>query len=68
MANSVKVLGVEVFLKAMTNLTDVVGGIPATVPSEFDLGRAWRGLEEVHRGSKKLSAKERMRITKFIEF
>jgi len=63
----VKVLGVEVFLKAMTNLTDVVG-IPATVPSEFDLGRAWRGLEEVHRGSKKLSAKERMRITKFIEF
>jgi len=36
-ANSVKVLGVELFVKAMANLIDVTGGIPATAPSEFDL-------------------------------
>ena len=36
-ANSVKIFGVEVFMKAMANLIDIAGGIPATALSEFDL-------------------------------
>jgi 4-hydroxyphenylacetate 3-monooxygenase/4-hydroxybutyryl-CoA dehydratase/vinylacetyl-CoA-Delta-isomerase len=68
-ANSVKVFGVDAFMKAVASLIDVAGGIPATAPSEFDLqGELGEALKKYTKGSERFSAEDRMKIVKFIEF
>lgn len=68
-ANSAKILGVEVFMKAIADLIDISGGIPATAPSEFDLkGEIGEAVRRFMVGSGKFTAEDRMKIIKMAEF
>ncbi len=69
-ANAGKIIGVDGFNRAIMNLAEIAGGIPATAPSEFDLKSEEIGkfVEKYLRGSEKFSTEERLKIIKFIEF